>query len=96
MYNIIYTTGLDASKEELASHALGIFFDGFETSGLVLSYVFYELAKRPDIQQNLYQEIVTVRTKYGNVNIYEAVQEMSYLDCIIQGNLWFHLLPSQA
>lgn len=71
----------------MAGHALSLFLEGFETSSAVLAFVFYELARNPDIQQNLYEEVLTVRGKNSNIYSYETVQEMSYLDCVIQGEL---------
>lgn len=77
---------LDATEEELAGQTLNLFLDSFETSSVLLSFVFFELARHPAIQQKLYEEIITVFGKHGNAYSYESVQELSYLDCVVQGN----------
>lgn len=76
----------DASDDELAGHALSLFLEGFETSSHAIASVFYELARNPDIQENLYKEITTVLAKNENKYSYEVVQGMSYLNCVIQGD----------
>lgn len=83
-YMVFYS--LDAVDEELAGHCLSLFIDGFETSSQVLSLVFYELARHPDIQDRVYNEVKEVLVGHNNQINYEAMQEMWYLDCVVQGS----------
>lgn len=80
---------LDASDIELAGFAFTLFHEGYETASTVLCFALYELARRPDIQERLYNEIVAVSARHDNKFTYEALQEMTYLDCVIQGRCHF-------
>lgn len=87
MTNWTLYTFLDATEEELAGHALSLFLEGYETSSQVLAFVFYELARNPDVQQRLYEEVLTVHGgKHDNKLTYEALQDMPYLDGVVQGS----------
>lgn len=55
-----------------------------------MAFVLYELARNPQIQDCLHDEISTVLTRYDNKLSYEALQEMTYLDCVIHGDLQFY------
>lgn len=56
---------------------------GTETSATTFSYVLYELARHPECQAKLRDEIVTTMAKHNGQLTYEAIQEMSYLECVI-------------
>lgn len=82
-------TGLK-SKTFLAGHALALFIDGTETSSVAFSYAMYELARNPDYQQKLYDNIVD---KLGldegqwNANI---LQDMVYLEAVLHESMRLH------
>lgn len=69
---------------ELASYSLTLFVEGYETSSSVLAFAIYELARNPDIQERLYEEITDILAKYDGEFTFEALQEMEYLDNVIQ------------
>lgn len=71
-------------KEYIAQMWL-FFCTNVESSATTLSFAFYELAQHPEYQQKLREEINTVLERHGNQITYEAVQEMNYMDCIIDG-----------
>lgn len=62
---------------------MSMFTEGYETSSSVLAFAIYELARNPDIQERLYQEIDDVLAKYDGECPFEALQEMEYLDMVI-------------
>lgn len=68
----------------MASYALTLFVEGYETSSSVLAFAVYELARNPDIQERLYEEIADVLAKYNGEFTFQALQEMVYLDNVIQ------------
>ena len=53
-----------------------------------MSFVAYELACNPDIQQKLYEEILQTVNKTDNQKInYEQLQSMKYLDQVVSETL---------
>lgn len=75
--------GTEINEVELAGYALTLFVEGYETSSSVLGFAIYEMARNPDIQERLYEEITDVLAKHNNEFTFEALQEMEYLDNII-------------
>lgn len=73
--------------DQVAGHAMSFFVDGYETSSSVLAFALWQVARHRDIQDKLHGEIVTVLDKYENTFSYEAINEMEYLDLVIQETL---------
>lgn len=67
------------------SHAFSFFVEGFETSSNVMSFSLYSLAKNTDIQQRLREEIAEVLENHDGKFTFDALQDMFYLDCVVQG-----------
>ncbi|KAK9687224.1 Cytochrome P450 [Popillia japonica] len=63
----------------MVSQAAQYFLAGFETIGSIFCYMLYELAKHPDYQERLRDEITSVMSNYDNINS-NAINEMVYLD----------------
>lgn len=59
---------------------------GFETSSTTMTLALYELAYRNDIQDKLRKEIVEIAKKHNGEITYDAINEMSYLDNVINGS----------
>lgn len=72
-------------EHDVISHATSFFVEGFETSGTVLSFVLYALGNNPEIQTRLTKEIDEVLKKHNDELTFEALQDMTYLDCIVHG-----------
>lgn len=79
-FSLIYA---DINDVELAGYALSLFVEGFETSSSVLGFAIYEMARNPDIQERLYEEIADVLAKHDGNFTFDALQEMEYLDMVI-------------
>lgn len=60
-----------------------MFVEGYETSSSVLGFAIYEMARNPDIQERLYEEISEVLARHNGEFTFEAMQEMKYLDNVI-------------
>lgn len=73
------------SLEEMAAHAFFFFAAGFETTSSTMSFLMYEWAKNPDIQQKAYDEIVEVLSKHDGKLTYESVGDMKYIGQCIDG-----------
>ncbi|KAJ9594231.1 hypothetical protein L9F63_014391 [Diploptera punctata] len=69
------------------AQAFAIFAGGFETSSSATTFMMYELAKQPEIQKRLREEICQVLQKHNNQVTYEAIQEMKYLDMVLYETL---------
>lgn len=71
--------------DDILAQAVVFFNAGFETSSTTMCFAIYELAMNPDVQKRLREEINSVLEQNGNMLIYEAIQEMKYLDLVISG-----------
>lgn len=60
---------------------------GFETSSTTMTMALYELAYRHEIQDKLRKEIDEVIKSHDDKITYQALNEMPYLDQVINGNL---------
>nr|XP_969746.4 PREDICTED: uncharacterized protein LOC658247 [Tribolium castaneum] len=75
------------SLNEMAAQVFLFFAAGFESSSTTMTFVLYELAKHPDIQQELRNEIRKTLDKHQGQLTYEAVMEMKYLQQVIDETL---------
>ena len=68
----------------LIATALVMFVAGYDTTAQTLSFVGYELAKNPEIQDKLCEEIdAVVEQTGGELPSYNQIQGMQYLDMVI-------------
>lgn len=80
------------SDVEMAANALTFFFDAFETSGFELAMTLFLLAKHPDVQKQLRDEI---NDNFENEKIdCDKIIELSYLDAVLAETL--RLYPGVA
>lgn len=57
--------------------------EGSETSAITLTYTFYELARNPEVQQRLFEEV----TGSGEVTP-DSIANMKYLEQVVFGKEW--------
>lgn len=76
------------SLNEIAAQTFLFFFAGFETSSQTISFCMYHLAKNPEIQNKVHDEIDRVLEKYKGQISYESISEMDYLECCIDGKTY--------
>ncbi|XP_044261778.1 probable cytochrome P450 6a13 [Tribolium madens] len=88
--------GKPLTLDEVASQAIVFFAAGFETSSTLMTFAFYELAKNPDIQTKLREEINSVLAKYNNEISYDAIQDMKYLNQVVDETLRLHPPAAQT
>lgn len=83
--SLILLSSLDYDEKtfRLDGFALTLFFDGMETVAIGLSYSLYELACNPECQEELYQEIMRMLSKYDGELTFEALHDMSYLNGVV-------------
>ncbi|KAL7026326.1 hypothetical protein ACKWTF_013859 [Chironomus riparius] len=77
----------DYTNEELAAEAFIIFFGGFETSSSLMTFLLYELALNPDIQDRLREEIMTGIEENDGILPYDILFGFKYLDMIVNEGL---------
>ncbi|XP_076394216.1 cytochrome P450 9e2-like [Megachile rotundata] len=70
-------------EETIASEALSIYMDGYETSSITLSFIGFHLASHPDIQEKVREEVMSKLEKHDGVITFEALKEMTYMDQVI-------------
>lgn len=75
------------TDEDLVANALLFFLAGFDTLQTALLYTLYSLAVEQEVQDKLYLEIQTALNKHEGKITYDSVNEMTYLDCILNGNI---------
>uniref|UniRef100_A0A1B6GB64 Cytochrome P450 n=1 Tax=Cuerna arida TaxID=1464854 RepID=A0A1B6GB64_9HEMI len=73
--------------EEITAQSFIFFAAGFETASSTIAFCLYELACNPEIQDKLHQEIKEVLAKHGGKPTYQALQEMPYMDKVINETL---------
>lgn len=73
----------------MLGHAITFFIEGTETSSIVESFVLYELAINPHVQEILRDEILSSFSKRSDIEL-ETLQNLPYLHMVVSGNN-FHL-----
>lgn len=73
----------EIDEDMAVAQATSLFFDGYETSSSVLSFVIYRLAENPRIQQKARAEVNEVFRRHNHELTYEAVKSMNYLEWIM-------------
>lgn len=78
-------TPVEVSKELddilFAAQVFIFFAAGFETSSSSTSFTLHQLAYNPDVQKKVQDDIDNVLAKHNNVLSYDAIKEMTYLEC---------------
>jgi cytochrome P450 len=70
---------------DIVAQVLVFFFAGFETSSSTLTFALMEMARSPLVQQKARENIEQVLERHDGQMSYQALQEMTYLDWILQG-----------
>lgn len=63
----------------MAANAFVFLLAGYDTTATTISFLLYELAANPDIQEQIYSQIHDKMKKHGGLT-YDAVKEMELLD----------------
>lgn len=85
---------LEITDDLLTSQCILIFAAGFETSATTANYTLYELAKHPEIQKKVQEEIDGYLQKTGNQLNYDVVTELPYTYACIEETMRFYpVLP---
>lgn len=83
------TIANDSSKtlslHEIAANVYVFFVAGFETSSATLSFCLFEIARNPDVQQKVHEEIDRVLAQHDGELTYDSLSDLKYLECCIDG-----------
>lgn len=74
------------SDDEILAQALVFVFAGYETTSSTLSYISYNLATHPDVQQQLQDEI-DANLPNKAAPTYNTIMQMEYLDMVVNESL---------
>lgn len=72
----------DITELDMAAHGVSFFIDGFETSSIAMAFVLYELARNPDVQKQLREELLKASNDQGAIS-YDTLLELPYLEQVI-------------
>ncbi|XP_029170380.1 cytochrome P450 9e2-like [Nylanderia fulva] len=75
--------GQELSIEDMVSQAFGFFFGGFESTSTLMCFLAHEIALNPEIQKRLQNEIDEILEESNGQAQYEIVNNMEYLDAVI-------------
>jgi cytochrome P450 family 6 len=73
--------------DDIAAQVFLFFIAGFETSSTAMNFGLYELARHPDVQKKLREEICQLLDKSDGQITYESLGEMKYLDQVFNETL---------
>jgi cytochrome P450 len=82
--------GAKMSDEELRDEAMTLLFAGHETTANSLTWTFYELARNPEVEARLVDEVSSVLR--GRSPTIEDLKQLPYLDMVVKESM--RILPS--
>ena len=72
--------------EELRTEIIGFFLAGHETTANALTCIFYEVSKRPDVQNKIFQEV----SRFEQDVTFEEISQLKYVENVIKEVLRIH------
>lgn len=85
--NFISDSNKSFTLNEMAAQSFLFWAAGFETTSATISFCLFELARNPEVLQNLQNSIDEVLAKNNGEFTYESLQQMIYLDHCIDETL---------
>ncbi|XP_054162169.1 uncharacterized protein LOC128960123 [Oppia nitens] len=77
------------TEEEMIAQLFVVLMAGYETTATTLSFCTYELALNQDIQQKLYEEVMSIIVSNGQIS-YDKLSLLPYLDACLMETLRLH------
>ncbi|XP_022920090.1 cytochrome P450 9e2-like [Onthophagus taurus] len=78
---------LSLTNEEIVCQAFVFLFAGFDTVSSALSFCLYEIARNPDVQAKLHDEIDETLQENGGKITYEGLMKMKYIEQVVTESL---------
>ncbi|KAI9674803.1 MAG: hypothetical protein M1817_001707 [Caeruleum heppii] len=79
--------GNGLSRERIIGEIAAMYFAGTDTTSTIISFLTFEIARRPDIQSNLFAELKERIPDPDTFPDYAEVETFPYLDCVVQEGL---------
>uniref|UniRef100_A0A182TBD6 Cytochrome P450 n=1 Tax=Anopheles maculatus TaxID=74869 RepID=A0A182TBD6_9DIPT len=91
MYDNLSENGtVEANENHIVGHSVTFLSEGFETSSTMMSYLLYELASNPAIQDKVVQELRTVMNE-SDAQLTEAgLHKLVYMEAAMMETLRMH------
>ncbi|CAG2105202.1 unnamed protein product, partial [Medioppia subpectinata] len=77
------------TENEIIAQGILFFATGYLTTATTLAFCSYELALNPDVQQKLYEEVMSSMDTNGEID-YEVLIKLPFLDAVIAETLRLH------
>lgn len=71
--------------EQCAAQVFLFYVAGYDSTATTLSYTLYELAKNPEIQRRIQEDIDITLEKHNGELTYESILDMKYVDICVKG-----------
>ena len=81
------------SEKQMAAQVFVFFIAGFETTSSTTAFTLYELAKKPDVQDKVIEELTEVLKKHNGKVTYETIMDLPYMEMAVQGELFHPSIP---
>ncbi|XP_013174105.1 PREDICTED: cytochrome P450 6B2-like [Papilio xuthus] len=78
---------LELTESVMAAQAFIFFLGGYETSSTTMTYMMYQLALNPDIQNKMIEEIDEVLERCNGDVTYETLNELTYMEKVFDETL---------
>ncbi|XP_045538879.1 cytochrome P450 6B5-like [Papilio machaon] len=78
---------VELTDNVIAAQAFVFYAAGYETSASTMTFLFYELAKHPEIQDKVIAEIDEVLKRHNGEMNYDCLNEMTYLQQVFDETL---------
>lgn len=94
MLNSTYKDGVKMTDEEVANLLIGILMGGQHTSASTSSWFLLHLAEKPDLQEQLYEELTDLlKETKGNINdlSYDDLNKLTLHNNVIKETLRMHM-----
>lgn len=81
--------GTRFTRNQLRDNLITILFGGYDTTGITLLYLLYRLAKHPDVQQKVFEEIEKVLPN-GAPPTDDTYNQLQYTQLVVKETLRLH------
>ena len=77
----------DLNSDMVLAQSVIFFAAGYETVSSGLSMLSYHLAKNPEVQEKVYQEVMEVMERHDGKLDHETISDMDYLEAAVNETL---------